>query len=284
MSQITQNIPVLVLGSGGRLGRLLRRIWARHPPAGVDLHFQSRRAHAHPHSHQWSPGQPADTLPVCDTVIALWGQTEGDAEALALNASLAGQSRAVALACGATRLLHLSSAAIYGGAVDATETTPAAPVNDYGRAKLALEMRVAGFDDPGLRHVCLRLANVVGADSLAPALRRDTPVILDRFADGEGPLRSYIGPEDLADILIALARVPPGDLPATLNVAAPEPVAMQALTTAAGRDITWRDAPPTALQRVTMDTTHLAQLLPALNPTSDAAVLIERWQQHLSTD
>lgn len=259
---------------------MLRRIWADQLPDGINLHFQSRRPLPDPSSHQWSPGHPPDRLPNCDAVVALWGQTTGDIEALALNAALAGHSRAVALACGASRLVHLSSAAVYGPAESATEATPPAPVNPYGRSKLALETRVAGFDDARLQHICLRLANVVGADSLAPALLGTGPVTLDRFADGKGPLRSYIGARDLADTLTALAQLPPPDLPAILNIAAHDPLAMQDLAQAAGKDILWRDAPSTATQQVTMDTACLADLLPNLQPVTDPQELIRHWREH----
>ncbi|WP_299843761.1 NAD(P)-dependent oxidoreductase [uncultured Roseovarius sp.] len=259
---------------------MLRRIWLSDPPDGVDLHFQSRTKLRGSNAHQWSPGQPADRLPACDTVIALWGQTAGDAEALSLNPALAGESRAVALTCGASRLLHISSAAVYGPAEHADEETPTAPINAYGQSKLALEMRVAGFDDPSLAHTCLRLANVVGADSLAPALTGTEPVTLDRFEDGQGPLRSYVGARDLAEILIMMVRVPPSDLPATLNIAAHTPISMQALATAADKEILWRRASTSAVQRVTLDTTRLAQLLPDLHLTTEADTLIEQWHQH----
>lgn len=224
---------------------------------------------------RWAPGDDPAVLPACDTVIALWGQTSGEAPALDVNVTLAGQSRDVARACGASRVLHLSSAAVYGPASAASEVTPPAPVNAYGQSKLAMETAVAGFDDLGLRHVCLRLANVVGADSLAPVLTGSATARLDRFSDGNGPLRSYIGAADLADVLAALSRLPAAQLPALLNVAAHRPVAMQDLITASGKDITWRNASPDAVQEVTMDCSLLRRLLPHVTPQSDPVALVK---------
>ena len=89
MTKVRRNSAVLVLGAGGKLGTMLRRIWAVDPPNEFDLHFQSRAALSGDQNHQWSPGNPLEKLPPVDTVIALWGQTSGDVETLALNVALA---------------------------------------------------------------------------------------------------------------------------------------------------------------------------------------------------
>lgn len=269
-----------MLGASGRLGGMLRKIWAADPPAGIDLHFQARVKLAGANTHHWIPDQDPRALPACDTVVALWGQTTGDATALAQNTALSDTSRAVARACGAARLLHLSSAAIYGPADAASEATIPAPTGDYGRAKRAMEAHIARFHDLHLHHICLRLANVVGADSLAPALSAPGPVTLDQFPDGTGPIRSYITAEDLARTLIALAALPPAALPRTLNIAAHAPVAMEALARAAGKDVIWRPAPAHATARVTLDTAHMARLLPQIIPEADPARMIARWRAH----
>lgn len=265
----------LVLGAGGRLGTMLRRIWTSAPPDGLEIFYQSRDPLDGDTASRWLPGDDPAGLPKCDTVIALWGQTGGDAAALDLNVTLARESRHVATACGASRLLHLSSAAVYGPAQNATEATPASPINSYGQSKLAMEVLVADFKDAGLHHCCLRLANVVGADSLAAALRDTAPVTLDRFADGRGPLRSYIGAGDLANVLAALARQSADRLPGILNVAAHAPIAMQDLIEASGNNILWRDAPAQAVQEVTLDTSALKRLLPHVTPETDPVALVK---------
>ena len=289
MTQNPQMTRILVLGANGRLGRLLRAAWKTNPPENTKIHLQSRQDLPGSNSVTWAPGQPTAPLPDCKTVIALWGQTSGDAASLVLNTDLAHETRRVAQACGATRVLHFSTAAVYGPAQDAAENTPLAPVNAYGLSKVAMEQVVQGFAGDSARHCCLRLANVVGADSLAPALRRTDPVQLDRFANGLGPERSYIGAGDLAQVLIGLAHLPlthsplthlPGaQIPSLLNITAPQPLAMHDLARAAARDILWQEAPPGAVQRVTLNGARLGQLLPHINLLTQAAPLIAQWQQ-----
>ncbi len=236
---------------------------ARHPPADLLL----------------EAGSPLPDLPSCDSVVALWGKTSGDAATLDQNISLADATRAVARACGARRVLHLSSAAVYGPGADLEETTTPKPHGPYGQSKLAMEARVAGFADDHAHHVCLRLANVVGADSLAPALTTQGPVRLDRFENDAGPLRSYLSPGDLVRILSALSALPVADLPDILNVATPDPVAMADLARAAGQDIEWQPAPDGATQIVTLKAQRLTRLLPQISLHRTAEDMIADWQQ-----
>ena len=211
-------------------------------------------------------------------VVALWGKTGGSASELAENAHLVSTSHAVARACGATRLLHLSSAAVYGPGQALTETAPTRPANDYGRSKLAMEQAVSRLPQDGITHCCLRLANVVGADSLAPGLTGAAPVTLDQFPDGNGPLRSYLATGDLLQVICGLALLPPGDLPAILNVTSPTPVGMAALVAAAGRSLVWRPAPETAIQEVTLDASRLTRRLPTVPFHRSADSMIADWQ------
>ena len=110
----------------------------------------------------------------------------------------------------------------------------------------------------GPRSVCLRIGSVAGAESLFAAIEGADTVHLDRFADGAGPERSYIAPSDLARVLVALSDLPVQDLPGVLNVGAPVATGMEAIARAAGRRVTWRDAPATAVQRVILDTSRLS--------------------------
>ena len=265
---------MLVTGATGRLGPLLRTAFARGVADPVTPVFAARKL---PADLLLDDDDTPPDLPTCKTVLALWGQTTGDASHLAQNTQLAHRSRALAIACGARRVLHLSSAAIYGPGADMDEAHIPAPDGAYGQAKLEMENTVAGFTTDCARHTCLRLANVVGADSLSPALRSDAPVGLDRFPDGTGPLRSYISPGDLARVINALAQLPPDDLPDLLNVAAPAPISMQALALAAGKDILWQTAPDRATQAVTLSTKRLASLLPGLILHTTAAQMIADW-------
>jgi UDP-glucose 4-epimerase len=266
---------VLVFGAGGRLGRLLRLSWQREAPLGLKPLYQARSGDADFH---WDAESTAP-LPAADVVIALWGKTSGSEDDLAINTSLAHASLKAARLSGARLVLHFSSSAVYGPVEGATEQTPPHPANAYGRSKRAMEQAVAAFPKEGIAHCCLRLANVVGADSLAPALRANTPVTLDRFADGRGPLRSYLGIGHLAQVLHGLCTLPAGHLPAVLNVASPQPVEMQALAEAAGKRIIWQDAPATALQKVTLNTSRLERLLPEVESLTTASQMIDDWHE-----
>lgn len=220
------------------------------------------------------------TLPRAGMVVALWGRTGGTAEDLADNARLVATSHAVARSCGARRLLHLSSAAVYGPGRALDEAAPLCPAGDYGRAKLAMERAVARLPGgEGIAHCSMRLANVVGADSLAPGLAGHGPVAMDRFPGGGGPRRSYIAASDLLRILAGLAALPAGGLPAVLNVAAPDPVDMDALVRAAGLKLAWRPAPKTAIPELTLDTGRLTRLLPRLSYRTGATDMVADWKE-----
>ena len=269
---------VLVFGAGGRLGTLLRRAWARNPPQGIaPLYYARNGTRSAPSDFQWE--NPTAPLPAADAIIALWGVTSGNDAELAHNTHLARTSLEAARKSGARLVLHFSSSAVYGPAQNASESSPTNPANAYGRAKLLMEQAIANFPDEGLTHCCLRLANVVGADSLAPALSGTAPVTFDRFSDGRGPMRSYMAMGHLARVLAALCTTPRQSLPAILNVASPKPVEMQALAEAAGKPILWQPAPDTAIQRVTIDASQLAHLLPKIDPLTTARDMITDWQQ-----
>lgn len=274
MSATPKSSHCLVTGANGRVGRFLRAAWqaqsqilpvwcARRPPADI----------------VWSPGQDVPELPRCGTVLALWGRTSGDAATLAQNSALVHDALRLARVCGAGRIIHLSSTAVYGPGTRMPETRDPAPVNAYGAAKLGMERTIEDLPPTGPRHVILRVANVVGADSLAGALRGPKrPVTLDRFEDGTGPCRSYAAPGDLARVFAALMHLPGDRLPQVMNVAAPHPVAMADLARAAGRQVVWRDAPSGAQPCVSVETERLERTLPGTIRCFTPTQMIADWQ------
>lgn len=265
---------ILVLGTSGRVGRLVRMAWDRQPPQ-AQLILQSRHG---PGVH-WQPGQP-NPFGMVDAVIALWGVTPGRNADLSQNTALALAAQQIAQDCGAGRVLHCSSIAVYAPKVGPlTETDPTGDVNPYGSAKRKMEHALATA--PGPARTVLRIGSVAGAESLAAAIRQgwsDTPqpVTLDRFADGKGPARSYIAPSDLARVLVQLAGHP-GPLPEVLNVGAPAPVHMESLLGAAQHPFVWQEAPPTARQYATMDCTKLAELTGLDMSAADPAHIMHDW-------
>ncbi|WP_083947510.1 NAD-dependent epimerase/dehydratase family protein [Phaeovulum vinaykumarii] len=285
----------LLVGATGRLGGMVRTAWADSPPPARLLWQRRTRPSPPPSDPLPSDPPPSDPL-AADPAWLDWSPLgdiapllerlaiEGPVRAMIVLAGAAPRPEApmpdhtdLALACleaarraGIGRVLIASSAAVYGAPsppAGFAETAPLTPVNAYGAMKARMEeaLRQAARS-PGAPELCLlRIGNVAGADALlAPhlaALRagRAARAGLDIFADGRGPLRSYIGPRTLAQVLAALAAAP-APLPDALNIAAPAPVHMDALAAAAGLEIAPRPAPATAQARITLDTTRLERL------------------------
>lgn len=269
---------LVVLGGGGRLGRLLR-------PAFGHAVVQSR-----------DPGQAtagacldplrdgaalARLVAGAGAVLVLSGVTRGTAEELSLNTDLARAALAAARAGGARRVLIASSGAAYGGGGPFAEAAGPAPAGAYGAAKADMEAAVlrdaAGAGGPGV--TLLRIGNVAGADWLLGGGLR--PIVLDRCAGGQGPLRSYIGPATLAHVLAALARLP--GLPEVLNVALPGVVAMADLLRAAGHPFDWREGASDMPERVELDTARLWSILDRTPPPGDAAAIVAEWSARRTT-
>jgi len=288
MTETAQNC-ILMTGASGRVGRMVCHHWPRAVP-GLTLVPQYRRD-APPGALAWDPLEGPDALMahVAETgrrpaaIVALAGVTPGPGRDLSLNTALAEATLDAGLRVGVPRVLLASSSAVYG-AGDGTpfaEDAPLAPVNAYGTAKHEMEAACAPWCARGLDICCLRIGNVAGADALLLNADRAGPggaVVIDRFADGGGPVRSYIGPSTLAAVLATLCRHA-GPLPPVLNVAAPRPVAMTALAQAAGARIETRPAPPGAHQRITLDCRRLAALHRFEVDDSTAAGMVRQWHE-----
>jgi nucleoside-diphosphate-sugar epimerase len=268
---------ILVLGSTGRVGRLLRLAWARSAPKDTELLLQSRGSEG----ITWAPGQP-NAFGAVDAVISLWGVTQGDETVLSMNPDLALEAQKIAAECGAQRVLHCSSVAVYSPAkralIEGDETLPA---NAYGQAKLRMEQAVLAADADGPPATCLRIGSVAGAESLANSMRQSwqgeaSVVTLDRFPDGKGPARSYVAPSDLAHIVLALA-CHSQTVPGVLNVGAPQPVFMEDLLDAANHPMQWRAAPSGARQCAVMSCQRLQGLVDLPANMSDPEHIVHDW-------
>ncbi|MCC5969629.1 MAG: NAD-dependent epimerase/dehydratase family protein [Pararhodobacter sp.] len=276
---------LIVTGASGRVGRLLARVWEG---TGASVVLQRRGPAALTTSLaelHWSPLDGA--APLCNWVtdhgvpramLVLAGATPGTGRDLALNRQLAEACLNAAREAGITRLLVASSSAVYGKGRDQPwhESDKAEPTAPYGRAKLELEAACAQARARGLEVCCLRIGNVAGADALLLNAATDAPLTIDRFADGGGPLRSYIGPKSLARVVLALARLP-DRLPQVLNIAAPRAVGMADLAHAAKLDWRWQPAPKAAIQRLTLDCSALTKLVPLAETESTAADIVAQW-------
>lgn len=259
----------LLLGASGRVGQALRRVAARGLWPGAQPFWHVREGAADLCFDLLADPAPADLrLPPARGVIVLAGVTSGSLAELARNTDLARAGIAFARRHGLGRVIVMSSAGVYGPTSAArSESDCTAPATPYGAAKRDMEAAVAGSGA-----TCLRLANVAGCDALFGAAATGT-VRLDRFADGTGPARAYVGPVTLARVLAGL-MAHAGDLPPVLNVASPGAVDMADVLTAAGVAFRWVPAPPTALHRLALDTDALARFVP-LARLAPAALVAE---------
>ncbi|MEL7092423.1 MAG: NAD-dependent epimerase/dehydratase family protein [Pseudomonadota bacterium] len=253
--------PLVVLGAGGRLGRLLDGFW---PDTVVRLTRQDLDI--------LDTAALTATLRDAGAVLCLAGVTPGSDRPLSLNTTLAQLTLEAAATAGAGRVFLMSSAAVYGRSAcplcaDAAPT-PAAP---YGDAKAAMEQMARAHPHP---NTVLRLGNVAGADAILGGWQPG--FTLDTLPDGSTPTRSYIGPGTLARVLTTLAQTP--DLPLVLNVAAGS-VAMGALLTIAALDWTPRPAPADVIADVTLDVTPLMTLCPIDPAERTVAAMVRQWQR-----
>lgn len=288
---------MLVIGATGRVGRMLCHHW-QHDVTAPALTMTSRSPSTVPDMLCWSPldgphgllnhlaQRGADQVPAAMLVLA--GVTPGAGvpdEALAGNRALAEASLHAASAAGIRRVLVASSSAVYGvdphGAAFA-ETTQARPFSAYGKAKLEMETACQPARERGLEVCALRIGNVAGADALLGPLTGQSavgaePLAIDAFADGMGPLRSYIGVATMARVIAALVRYP-APLPKVLNLAAPNPVRMVALAKAAGWPVRRVTAPETACQSITLDCSLLNGLCPMSSTDSLPETMVQQWK------
>ena len=264
--------PLIVTGALGRLGRLLRlsedsnyfsyfsMVWlARQAGQGL-LGWDMLR-------------DTAPDLPKGGILLHLAGALPGRGQSSALsdNPDMAQAVLAADRRQPFAHVVFVSTVAVYAPRAEAIpETVLPAPQNDYGRAKLLSETLLA--DGLGSRLTILRLANLAGADALLGGAARD--VVLDPVVGQPGgPLRSYIGPQMLTQVIASLlGRIASGTpLPPILNLAQPGTVAMADLLAVSGKN--WRFGPYKAetVPKVEVDVTLLTTLH-AL-PTASAAEL-----------
>lgn len=259
---------LVLVGASGRVGRLVRAAWPIASPTGITLMSQFRQDRAMPDGDDafaWDPlvQSPPPRLHACGqraVMVVLAGVTPGPDAPLERNTQIALGCIAAARNLGIGRVLIASSSAVYGPGRGRplAETDVPGGFNAYGAAKLAMETAI-GQAAGDIDVCCLRIGNVLGADALllnASHASPDNPLLLDRFEDGGGPVRSYIDPWTLAGVLVSLSKAE-GRLPFVLNIASPHPVAMQAIAKAAGIPWRWQPASPSAHQTIVLDCTKL---------------------------
>lgn len=272
------------IGNRSRVAQGVAAHWPLDTGGGKNPLMIGRGPQAHGALH-WDMRAPPPPLPPdARAMICFAGVTPKSGGDLGANIQLALAAVRAAQGWG-VHGFFLSSAAVYGdpGSGAVNESAKAHPLNDYGRAKLAMEQALLDSGHPNL--TILRLANVAGAGEPFDSAAAETPASLPlhRFADGTGPKRSFVGPRTLANILARLCALAAQGvlLPNLLNVAAPRPTAMADILTALGRDWHWVDAPANAIQTVYLDTTRLAALCPMPNHAGSPETLIDELSKDL---
>ena len=250
---------VVMLGAGGKLGRLLRPRWS------TEALWTTRKE-----VDVTDTAALSQVLMHADAVFCFAGATHGAQRPMSHNVDVA--RRTLDAADGAHVFLF-SSAAVYGALPGpCVEDGPTSPQSDYAAAKLQMEEMAAAHPNPC---TCLRLGNVAGADAILGGWRPEFQ--LDQYPDDHTPARSYIGPGKLAAVLAELAART--DVPQVLNVAAPHPVAMGDLLDAAG--LQWSPKPATdrTIAKVHLNTSRLEHMVAFEPHDSTASGIVADWQQ-----
>jgi nucleoside-diphosphate-sugar epimerase len=249
----------LILGGTGRVGRALSAVW----PGLTPVIWQSRREGMGAFRWDILKEQAPDSQQKIDGIIVLAGVTSGNAQSLFDNTALAIAACDLADRLGGLKVLLASSQAVYGRSNKiVTELSPCRPTTAYGVAKLEMEQAI--MDRPNV--TCLRIGNVAGCDGLLLAAEDKRPIILDQFPNGLGPMRSYIGPKTLGNVLRGLLAVP-RDLPRVINVAELGQISMADILDAANVPWSWQVAEKSALPALALDCSVLAELVPLSEAT-----------------
>ena len=279
------------MGASGRVGRLIVSAWSNRdsPWRTVPLQYRRPQTLFHSRNIPWDVADGPDELlkwmdrfGSLETLIVMAGVTPATSSDMTLNTVIAKAYLDAARVAGIKRVLLASSSAVYGfgDGLPMSEAHSCAPVNTYGKSKLDMEAMARNVAaDTNLEICCLRIGNIAGADALllnGSKATPETPLIIDRFPDGAGPLRSYIGPTQAGDILAQLA-CHQGTLPHVLNLAGTAPIHMEELAIAAALPWRYETAPQTARQLITLDCSVLATLIDMPRGTHDAKAITLDW-------
>ena len=279
------------MGASGRVGQLIASAWAKRdsPWHTVPLQYRSPQTLFHSRNIPWDIADGPDGLlkwmdrfGALETLIVMAGVTPATSSDMTLNIVIAKAYLDAARVAGIKRVLLASSSAVYGFSDGSpmSETHSCAPVNTYGKSKLDMEaMACVVAEDTNIEICCLRIGNVAGADALllnAPTATPETPLIIDRFPNGAGPLRSYIGPTQIGDVLAKLA-CHQGTLPSVLNVAGTAPIHMEELAIAAALPWRYSTVLHSPHQSITLDCSVLAALIDMPRSTHDAKMITLDW-------
>ncbi len=265
---------ILLIGSSGRVGKMVAAAWRKSDRPWRDAPNQVRGGDAAMSASHlvWDVNKGMrpllrwiESYGELSGFVVLAGTTPATGSDMNANIHIATQYLDAALAASVPRVLLASSSAVYGpgDGRPLSEAAVCAPANAYGLSKRKMEQAAEPYKDAGLDVCCMRIGNVAGADAMllnAAFATPEKPIQIDQFSNGKGPLRSYIGPSTLGDCIGQRATYS-GSLPFLLNVAAPVSVYMEDLAQAASLPWTYRAAPSSAIQNISLDCQALCQLI-----------------------
>ena len=215
---ITLNRRILITGSSGLVGSALS---VSLKEAGAGLSLLDVSATGTSRGDVREAARVREALEGCDGVIHLaaisrviWGEQRPE-ECWDVNVNgVSNVLEAAARAGNNPWVIFASSREVYGqpSALPASEDTPLAPVNVYGRAKVRGEELVEAARRDGVRATTVRLSNVYGspldhADRVVPAF---TKAALDGRVlrvDGEEHTFDFTFVDDVARGLLSLAEL-----------------------------------------------------------------------------
>ena len=277
-------MQLFITGANGRVGRMLRLVWAGRQRPDFQQVWSSRRGDPSADVIWDIETSAPPALAKGAVILHLAAVLRGDPSALRANSIMALNVCDAAKEGGARHVFLASSSAVYGASQEnLAEVRAPAPLSDYGRAKLAMEKDALcwaqglGKNAPGV--TCLRIGNVLGADALFGSADTGGQITLDPTPGGlGGPQRSYIGPQLLAQVIAALVgkAARGANLPPILNIAAQGHVFMADLLQAAKMPYRFGPARSDMIPKVCLSTKRLARLVDL--PVMDAREMVEDWR------
>ena len=286
---------ILVLGSSGRVGKLLRLHLEKISDINVFFHCRNYKSDGKTRHHNLITCDLSNEKEVIktfappnmqfDVVIGLAGMVDKITDSLDYNLKVTRNSLHVCDLVKASRFLFFSSSAVYGPGIAMHEFDILKPTSPYGEAKIACEFLLKSHKRD-IEISCLRVANIAGADALMskfvePASRHNI-VTLSIFPNGKGPARSYITPKSLTEVLVSLIRKK-SQLPFLLNVATIKRIEMRDCLlklNSAWENITDIDDEN---QVITLDCQRLLNLCPNLEVNMSPTDFMNQFKFYLKT-
>jgi len=156
-----------------------------------------------------------------------------------------------ATACGARKVISMSSAAVYGvpQSLPLSENSPTRPISPYGLSKLVTEdyIRLMGTLR-GIAYTIIRPANIYGPRQMSDGEGAVIPAFLERFLSRTAPTihgtgeqtRDFVYVTDMVGALMQAMDYADG---MTVNVSSAKAISVLELWTLLARMVGWTDGP-----------------------------------------